>query len=41
MSQRDQQWSIGSWDGVVMSMSIIAAYYADEPERMVPSNILI
>jgi ADP-ribosylglycohydrolase len=33
MSQRDQ-WSIGSLDGVVMCIPIIAAY-ADEPESMV------
>jgi ADP-ribosylglycohydrolase len=33
MTQRDQ-WSIGSLDGVVMSIPIIAAY-ADEPESMV------
>jgi ADP-ribosyl-[dinitrogen reductase] hydrolase len=38
MSQRDQ-WSIGSLDGVVMSIPIIAAY-ADEPESMVLGRVI-
>ena len=38
MSQRDQ-WSIGSLDGVVMSIPIIAAY-ADEPEAMVLGRVV-
>jgi ADP-ribosyl-[dinitrogen reductase] hydrolase len=38
MSQRDQ-WSIGSLDGVVMSIPIIAAY-ADDPESMVLGRVV-
>jgi len=38
MSQRDQ-WSIGSLDGVVMSIPIIAAY-AKEPESMVLGRVV-
>lgn len=38
MSQRDQ-WSIGSLDGIVMSLPMIAAY-ADEPEAMVLGRVV-